>query len=159
MKLTPSQRVYCLGAILFVSLFVCSLNFGRTGSPSFLVPLAVAGIAYLFAIREFLSSSRLPQQVVIVGLVPGDPLAGGEQLRAVLPQEGFGRIDKTLLLLLGQEREPVSVVLDRNNVSIAACHATERWNSCAVTRETMNAAKVPHREMNAFATRLKRPKT
>src|ERR1700752_779685 len=69
MKLTPSQRVYCLGAILFVSLFVCSLNFGRTGSPSFLVPLAVAGIAYLLAIREFLSSSRLPQQVVIVGLV------------------------------------------------------------------------------------------
>jgi alpha-1,6-mannosyltransferase len=69
MKLTPSQRVYCLGAILFVSLFVCSLNFGRTGSPSFLVPLPVAGIAYLFAIREFLSSSRLPQQVVIVGLV------------------------------------------------------------------------------------------
>jgi hypothetical protein len=34
--------------------------------------------------------------------------------------EGFGRIDKTLLLLLGQEREPVSIVLDRNNVSIAA---------------------------------------
>jgi hypothetical protein len=33
---------------------------------------------------------------------------------------GFGRIDKTLLLLLGQEREPVSVVLDRNNVSVAA---------------------------------------
>src|ERR1700752_1419870 len=69
MKLTPSQRVYCLGAILFVSLFVCSLNFGGTGSPSFLVPLAVAGIAYLLAIREFLSSSRLPQQVVIVVLL------------------------------------------------------------------------------------------
>jgi hypothetical protein len=34
--------------------------------------------------------------------------------------EGFSRIDKTLLLLLGQEREPVSIVLDRNNVSIAA---------------------------------------
>jgi hypothetical protein len=34
--------------------------------------------------------------------------------------EGYGRLDKTLLLLLGQEREPVSVVLDRNNVSIAA---------------------------------------
>jgi hypothetical protein len=34
--------------------------------------------------------------------------------------EGFARIDKTLLLLLGQEREPVSVVLDKNNVSIAA---------------------------------------
>jgi len=33
---------------------------------------------------------------------------------------GFGRIDKTLLLLLGQERETVSVVLDRDNVSVAA---------------------------------------
>ncbi len=33
---------------------------------------------------------------------------------------GFGAIDKTLLLLLGQEREPVSVVLDRDNVTVAA---------------------------------------
>lgn len=34
--------------------------------------------------------------------------------------EGYQRLDKTLLLLLGQEREPVSVVVDRDNVSIAA---------------------------------------
>jgi hypothetical protein len=34
--------------------------------------------------------------------------------------EGFGRLDKTLLLLLGQERERVSVVVDRDNVSVAA---------------------------------------
>lgn len=33
---------------------------------------------------------------------------------------GFGRVDKTLLLLLGQEREPVSIVVDRDNVSVAA---------------------------------------
>lgn len=33
---------------------------------------------------------------------------------------GFTRVDKTLLLLLGQEREPVSVVVDRDNVSVAA---------------------------------------
>jgi hypothetical protein len=33
---------------------------------------------------------------------------------------GFERVDKTLLLLRGQEREPVSVVIDANNVSIAA---------------------------------------
>lgn len=33
---------------------------------------------------------------------------------------GYSRIDKTLLLLLGQEREPVSIVLDRDNVSVAA---------------------------------------
>jgi hypothetical protein len=34
--------------------------------------------------------------------------------------DGFGKIDKTLLLLLGQEREPVSVVVDRASVSVAA---------------------------------------
>jgi len=34
--------------------------------------------------------------------------------------QGFGRVDKTLLLLIGQEREPVSVVLDKENVAIAA---------------------------------------
>jgi alpha-1,6-mannosyltransferase len=69
MKLTASQRIYCLGAILFVSLFICSLNFGRTGSPSFLVPLAGAGIAYLLALREFFSRPRLPQHVILIGLV------------------------------------------------------------------------------------------
>jgi len=69
MKLTPSQRIYCLAVILFVSLFICSLSFGRTGSPSFLVPLAVAGIAYLLAIREFFSIPRFPQHVILIGLV------------------------------------------------------------------------------------------
>jgi hypothetical protein len=33
---------------------------------------------------------------------------------------GVGRIDKTLLLLLGQERETVSIVIDGNTVSVAA---------------------------------------
>jgi hypothetical protein len=33
---------------------------------------------------------------------------------------GYGKLDKTLLLLLGQEREAVSVVLDNDNVSVAA---------------------------------------
>ncbi len=32
----------------------------------------------------------------------------------------YTRVDKTLLLLLGQEREAVSVVVDRDNVSVAA---------------------------------------
>jgi hypothetical protein len=34
--------------------------------------------------------------------------------------KGYERIDKTLLLMLGQEREPVSVVIDSDNVSVAA---------------------------------------
>jgi hypothetical protein len=33
---------------------------------------------------------------------------------------GYTKVDKTLLLLLGQEREQVSVVLDQDNVSVAA---------------------------------------
>jgi hypothetical protein len=34
--------------------------------------------------------------------------------------QGFGRIDKTLLLLLGQRRERVSIVIEAENVSVAA---------------------------------------
>lgn len=37
-----------------------------------------------------------------------------------LTRDDFGKVDKTLLLLLGQERERVSVVLDRDNVAVAA---------------------------------------
>ena len=69
MKLTPSHRVYGLGAILFVSLFICSVNFGRVGSPSFLISLAVAGISYLLTIREFFSTPRFSQHVIVIGLV------------------------------------------------------------------------------------------
>ena len=68
MKLNPSRRVYGLGAILLVSLFICSRNFGRMGDPSFLIPLAVASIAYLLAIREFFSTARFPRHVIVIGL-------------------------------------------------------------------------------------------
>jgi len=34
--------------------------------------------------------------------------------------QGYQRLDKTLLLMMGQEREPVSVVIDAENVSVAA---------------------------------------
>jgi alpha-1,6-mannosyltransferase len=68
-KLTPSCRVYGLGAVLLVTLFICSRNFSRIGDPSFLVPLAVAGIAYLLAIREFFSTPKFPRHVIVFGLV------------------------------------------------------------------------------------------
>lgn len=35
-------------------------------------------------------------------------------------RSGFGRIDKTLLLLLGQERAPVSLVIDAHSATVAA---------------------------------------
>ena len=68
MKLNPSRRVYGLGAILLVSLFICSRNFSERGDPSFLVLMGVASIAYLLAIREFFSTSRFPRHVIVIGL-------------------------------------------------------------------------------------------
>jgi hypothetical protein len=68
-KLTPAQRLYGLGAILLVALTICSQNFSRTGEPSFIIPLAVAGVAYLLAIREFFSTPGLPKRVIVFGLV------------------------------------------------------------------------------------------
>src|SRR5207245_9563903 len=68
-KLSPSHRRYGLGAIMLVTLTSCSRTFSSRGAPSFLVPLAVAGVAYLLAIREFLSTQILPKRVVVIGLV------------------------------------------------------------------------------------------
>jgi len=69
MKLTASHRVCGLGAILLASLFFCSFNFSRVGSPTFLVSLVVAGSSYLLAIREFFSTPRFPWYVIVIGLL------------------------------------------------------------------------------------------
>lgn len=68
MKLTPYRRLYGLGAILLVALTICSRNFNRTGELSFFIPLAVAGVAYLLAIREFFSTPEFPKRVIFFGL-------------------------------------------------------------------------------------------
>jgi alpha-1,6-mannosyltransferase len=68
-KITSSHRVYGLGVILLVALTICSRKFSSAGEPSFIIPLAVAGVAYLLAIREFFSTTKFPQRVVIIGLV------------------------------------------------------------------------------------------
>jgi alpha-1,6-mannosyltransferase len=67
-KLTPSRRLYGLGAILLVALTICSRNFNRVGEPSFIIPLAVAGVAYLLAIRELSSTPEFPKRVIVFGL-------------------------------------------------------------------------------------------
>lgn len=69
MKLTSSSRLYGLGVILLVALSVCAHNFSRTGEAPFFIPLAVAGVAYLLAIRELFSTSEFPKRVVVFGLV------------------------------------------------------------------------------------------
>jgi alpha-1,6-mannosyltransferase len=67
-KLTRSHRLYGLGVILLVALTICSRNFSRRGEPSFFIPLAVAGVAYLLAMRELLSTPEFPKRVIIFGL-------------------------------------------------------------------------------------------
>jgi alpha-1,6-mannosyltransferase len=69
--LTPSRRLYGLGVIMLVALTICSRKLGSVGELSFIIPLAVAGIAYLFAVREFFSTStpKFPRRVIIIGLV------------------------------------------------------------------------------------------
>jgi alpha-1,6-mannosyltransferase len=67
-KLTPSPRLYGLGAILLVAMTICSRNFSRMGEPSFFIPLAVAGVAYLLAIRELFSTPEFPKRVIVFGL-------------------------------------------------------------------------------------------
>jgi len=49
-ELTPSRRVYGLGAIMLAAMSICARNFSDRGGPSFFIPLAVAGAAYLLGI-------------------------------------------------------------------------------------------------------------
>ena len=68
MTLTPSRRLYGLGAIMFVALVVCSRSPGGKAGPSFLIPLAVAGLTYLVAIREVFQTPAYARHVIFVCL-------------------------------------------------------------------------------------------
>jgi len=67
-KLTPARRVYALGTILLLALAICSRKFSNVGEPSFMTWLAVAGIAYLLAVRELFSTPRFPKRIIVIGL-------------------------------------------------------------------------------------------
>jgi len=67
-KLTPSRRLYALGLVMLAALTICSRKLGSVGAPSFLIPLGVAGIAYLLAVREFFFAPTFPRRVVVIGL-------------------------------------------------------------------------------------------
>ena len=68
MTFTPSQRLYALGTVLLLALAACSHNFSRAGAPSFLIPLVLAGIAYLLAVRELVSTPQFPKRIIVFGL-------------------------------------------------------------------------------------------
>jgi hypothetical protein len=67
--LTPTRRLYGLGVILLLALAICSQKFSNAGDRSFIIWLAVAGIAYLLAMREFFSTPNFPKRVIVIGLV------------------------------------------------------------------------------------------
>jgi alpha-1,6-mannosyltransferase len=68
-KVTPTLRMYALGATLCVALSICSRNWSDRGGPYFMAFLALACIVYLLAIREFFATPRFPRRVVVIGLV------------------------------------------------------------------------------------------
>jgi len=68
-KLNPSQRLYAIGAIILVALTVCSRKFTGEGEAFPIIPLSVAGVAYLLAIREFFCTPSFPRRVIFIGLV------------------------------------------------------------------------------------------
>ena len=68
MTITSSHRLYGLAAIMLAALLACARIPGGVGSPAYLITLAIAGVAYLLAIREFFSTPRLPRRVIVIGL-------------------------------------------------------------------------------------------
>src|ERR1700740_2901572 len=68
MTITASHRLYGLAGIMFAALLACARVPGGIGSPPYLIALAIAGIAYLSAIREFFSVPRFPRRVVMIAL-------------------------------------------------------------------------------------------
>jgi alpha-1,6-mannosyltransferase len=68
-KLTPSRGLYALGLVMLAALTICSRKLSSMGGPSFIIPLAAAGIAYLLAIRELFFTPRFPRRVIVIGLV------------------------------------------------------------------------------------------
>ncbi len=57
--LTPSLRLSTLGVVMLVALTICSRNFSDRGGLYFMASLAVAGLAYLLAIRELFAHCKI----------------------------------------------------------------------------------------------------
>src|SRR5689334_13669027 len=68
-KLAPEWRLLALGGILLLALIICSRKFNDPGEPFFIIWLSVAGIAYLFAVRELFSNARFSKRAIVFGLV------------------------------------------------------------------------------------------
>jgi alpha-1,6-mannosyltransferase len=85
-KLTPSRRLDLLGVVMLTALALWARYRARDGAPLFLIPLAVAGVAYLLTIRELSQTPSFARPVVLGCLalsflwrVPFFPIPAGPQ--------------------------------------------------------------------------------
>jgi len=69
LKLCATRRLYGLGVALSVTMIFAAHSFSGTRPPSFVIPLSIAGVVYLLAIRELLSTPKFPKHLVITGLL------------------------------------------------------------------------------------------
>lgn len=69
MKLTASHRLYGLGAVMLAALTTCAREFSGHGEAFPIIPLMIAGVAYLLVIRELFCTRSLPKHVIVTGLV------------------------------------------------------------------------------------------
>jgi len=53
---------------MLIGLTICSRNFSSMGSLSFIIPLGVAGAAYLLTIRELFYRSKFSRHMIVLGL-------------------------------------------------------------------------------------------
>lgn len=66
-----SVRILGLGAVICIALLACARVPGPVGSPRYLVTLAVAAVAYLFAVRELAQTQKYPRSIFLVCLLLG----------------------------------------------------------------------------------------
>ncbi len=69
MNVAAERRVCALGVVLCLALTLCSRHSADRGGFGFMLWLAVAGIAYLFAVRELFAVPQFPRRVVVIGIV------------------------------------------------------------------------------------------
>lgn len=68
MTRAPVVRLLALGSMQLLALTICSRNFSDRGGPAFMIWLIVAGLSYLFAVRELFSTPNFPKYVLVVAL-------------------------------------------------------------------------------------------
>jgi len=67
-RLNSECRLYILAATLCLALTICSRHFDDRGGRYFMASLAVAGVAYLLAVRELFAAPGFPRRLIAVGI-------------------------------------------------------------------------------------------